>query len=304
MGLSNTERYSKIVWSVKNIENLLSNLKGYQTESLQKFKGTLWPALLNEESNSLFWFCGGGFDSDSFGDGGFLCEALSVHKPEEKNDWFGNSENYIENNLKLSHILGGINSEKGAVVEIYQWVENFYYAANRYSDEFSDGIAEIKNVISNLKGELFNVISEDEDYLRGYLLQKILAKCIDSYNKDCPLTKLINEDYLFHHFQLQEAPFHDVKDLLEAWADIQFTYQREIPLQKRIFFTLTCLGRRVGCPSRQKKIRESLNGVVNSALLEEVLAWCAEQEGVRQKITGEQSETRREYQFCHLTSKY
>jgi hypothetical protein len=302
MGLSNQERYSKILWSVKNIENLLSGLKGYSTEKLQKFQGKLWPALLNGDSNSSFWLCGGGFDSDDFSNGGFLCEALSANKPEEEESWFRRDErNYIENNLKLSHILGGINSEKGAVVEIYQWVEHFYYAANRYQDEFSTGMSDIKNLISNLKGELFSIISGDEDYLRGYLLQKILEKCIDVYDDDCPLTKLINKEYLFHHFQLQEAPFHDVKDLMEAWRDIQFTYQRDIPLAKRVFFVLACFGRRIGCPSRQKAIIAALDGVVDSGSLTEVLTWCNEQEEIR-KNQQEQS-FQNDYKFCQLTYK-
>lgn len=298
MGLSNKERYSKIVWSIKNIEELLGHIKGYRTNNITQYKGKLWPAFLNGEANAGYWIFGGGFDCEFFKEESLLCEALSVHKPEE-NLFPRDSENYIQENLNLSRILGGRSSRFGAVVEIYRWIENFYYAVNRYDDEFSNSILELKSVISNLRGDIFVEISENADYFRGFLLFNILQKCIDQYNDDCPLTKMIVRHHFFHHFRLRED--YKAEDLFETWKEIQFSHTKDIPLQKRIFLTLCCFGRKIGEEYSAKMVKESIGEFVNETLLDEVLTYCAKQEKEfveKAKGFGDQ------FNFCYLTSDY
>ena len=304
MGLSNQERYSKILWTVKNIEDLLANLRPeYGNRKLKSFSGKLWPALLNEESNSCFWLTGGGFDSTSFEDGGFLFEALDVHRQELKNqnDILQYGKNYIENNLNLRSMIGDWQGTESTVVEIYQWIENFYYAVNRYKDEFSDGAINIKNIVANLKGEIFSIISRDNKYFRGYLLYQIFNKVIDAYDDDCPLTKMINAEYLFHNFKLQDEPFQKTEDLLEAWQEIQHVSNHEMTISKRILLFLCCLGRKVAEPYKQSKIKKHLAGVVEEEKLQEVLDWCSEQYKLSKQMA---RETNTERAFCLLTSKY
>lgn len=307
MGLSNQERYSKILWTVKNIEDLLNNLRPeYGNEKLKSFCGKLWPALLNKESNSCFWVIGGGFDAASFGDGGFLFEALDVHRQELKKeeDIFKCGENHIENNLILRSMIGDWQGTEATVVEIYQWIENFYYAVNRYQDDFSDSAINIKNIVANLKGEIFSIISRNNKYFRGYLLCQIFNKVIDVYDDSCPLTRMINTEHLFHDFKLQEEPFQKTEDLFEAWQEIQFVYTREMTISKRILLFLCCLGRRAGEPCKQSRIKKYLIGVVEEGNLQEVLDWCGEQYKMYKQIEQERLDQHREHSFCSLTSKY
>ena len=305
MGLSNSERYSKMLWSVKNIEDKLANLKeSYNNEKLKSFSGKLWPALLNQENNSLFWIAGGGFDTSSFEGGGFLFEAMSVHKPEKPSIFDNLSKNYIENNLQLARIIGEWQGTEATVIEVYQWVEHFYYGINRYQDEFSSQWSELKSVVANLKGELFNIISRDPIYLRGYLLFNLLGKCIDKYNDDCPLSQMILNNHLFHHFKLQDEEFQPTEDLMEAWREIQFKYTREIPLNNRILLVLSLLGRRIGDPYNQKCIKKSLNSVIPEKDLKEVFDFCSEKLRIYKEKQNESHERCREHQFCHLTSEY
>lgn len=304
MGLSNEERYSKILWTVKNIEDKLAELKkDYGNDKLKSFSGKLWPALLNNDSNGGFWLFGGGFSKTEF-EGGFLCEALSVHKPAEKDPFFSSEKNYIESNLHLPSIIGDYNSTESTLVEIYQWIENFYYAANRYKDEFSEVMPELKNLIANLKGELFNIISRDSIYLRGYLLYQILSKCIEIYDEECPLTKLINENYLFHNFKLQDEIYHKTENLLNTWREIQFKYTRDIPLDERIYIVLALMGRKIGGLYEQNKIRKQIISFVDETKLNEVFDYCQAQKELEQQLSKESLDRHIENKFCQLTDKY
>jgi CRISPR/Cas system CSM-associated protein Csm2 small subunit len=305
MGLSTSERYSKVLWTVQAIEDKLRHLSlEYGNTELKSFSGKLWPALLNNCVNKSFWITDGGFYQSSFSGGGFLCEALGANKPSKPDLWQTSANNYIDNNLQLSRILGDSRETKSVVVEIYQLIENFYYAVNRYEDEFSNGMPELENVIANLKGELFNIISRDQEYLRGYLLFQLFDKSIDKYNADCPLSQAINRHCLFHNFGLQKEPFHKVEDLLEAWTEIQFKYTREIPLSKRILLTLALMGRRIGELYQQKNIQILIKDHVGETQLKEVFDYCSEQLVIYKEEQKASYQRFREHQFCQLTSEY
>ena len=292
MGLSNGERYSKILWSVKNIEDQLKEVE--DRKNISAFSGKLWSALLNKESNSGFWIMGGGFDSERFNEGTFLCEALSVHieRMNNKNDEFRKrleEKDPLVESIRIQNIIGDKNAP---LVLIYQWIENFYYAVNRYDDEFSESLPELKSRIANLKGELFSVFSDDEVFAKAYLLNQILDKCVDKYDIDCPLAIMLEEHYLYHGFKLSRN--HSLEDLALTWKAIQF--EKEIPLEKRALITLCVLGGRVGEAHNRRKVEKSLDGHVNPNRLAEVLDWCKEQ-NEKNKADNEY----RPYDFCALT---
>lgn len=292
MGLSNEERYSKILWSVKNIEDQLKEVKDH--ENISAFSGKLWSALLNKESNSGFWITGGGFDSERFSGGEFLCEALSVHieRMNNKKDEFRKrleEKDPLVESIRPQNIIGDKNAP---LVLIYQWIENFYYSVNRYDDELSESLPELKSHIANLKGELFSVFSDDDVFVKAYLLNQILAKCIDQYDIDCPLTIMLEEHYLYRGFKLRRN--HYLEDLALTWKAIQF--EKEIPLEKRALITLCVLGGWVGDEHSSRKVAKSLSGHVNPDRLAEVLDWCKEQ-NEKNKADNEYLP----YDFCALT---
>lgn len=302
MGLSNQERYGKIVWSIKNIKNLLNSLEsGYPANDLKKYKDKLWPALLNSEGNSGYWVFGGGFDQTSF-EGGFLYEILSshTHNLDRLNDKESSDDNelyeIINRNIQVSGVLPRTES---LIVQIYEWIENFYYAVNRYKDDFSDKFKDIKSLISNMKGELFEIMSCDPIYLRAYLLSKILKKVICPYSDD-PVRKFIVDNWLYHDLKLTSELKTEV--LWNIWKDIQFKNPSEIHIGDRFLYIITCMHDRLGSKSHMKdKIYETLREFVDSDELKKALDKCEESYKMKKQNEAEQI---KQSDWCALTNTY
>lgn len=305
MGLSNEERYGKIVWTVKRLKTLLNNLSaGYPVEDLKAYRDKLWPALLNTESNSGYWVFGGGFDQTSFS-GGFLYEIFDNHArklkyPSPIDDTETDErkiQNLISRNIEVSGVLG---DDEGIVVEIYQNVENFYYAVNRYQDEFSENFKELKTLISNMKGELFEIMSCNPVYFRGYLLSKILQKVICPYTDDA-VKKVIVDNWLYHDLKLTKELKTEV--LWDMWKDLQFKKASEITLEQRFLCLITCMDRRLGSKSYMRKtIFDTLKEFVDPEKLNKALDKCEESHKLSKQIIEERFN--RSSNHCHLTNTF
>lgn len=293
MGLSNEERYEKIVWSVKKLEDLIEGLRDeYGYEKLKSFSGKLWPALLNKSGDSGFWLFGGGFTTPCFEKVDLVSIALKTHVEDlkEVDTLFEMEENYISNNLNIIQIMNGGNLAN--VVEIWQWTENFFYAVNRYDDEMSKSLVDIKTVVSQLKGELFNVITTEPYLLDGYLLYHILETCINPYSDEI-LTKMIDDMGFYHNFRLSEEL--DSKLLMDVWKDIQHKTLNDLSEQNRILIVLRCLGRRI--VKDIPKIKEYLKDHVDENLLEQTLEQCQSD----QNAYDECRKNYRREKYCTLT---
>lgn len=304
MGLSNEERYGKIVWSVKKLKDLINSLpSGYIHRHLKTYEDKLWPALLNADSNSGYWIFGGGFEQTSFS-GGFLFEIFDKHTLELKNpSSVDESENddaiydVISRNIQASGVLP---HEESLIVQIYEWIENFYYAVNRYQDEFSDNFKDIKCLISNMKGELFGIMSCNRIYLRAYLQSNILKKVICPYTDD-PVRKLLVDKWLYHDLKL--TPELKTEVLWDMWKNLQFKKQSEIHLEDRFLTIITCMDRRLGSKSyMRKEIFERLREFVDSEKLNAALDKCEESDKVSKQK--EADRVKNDIGWCSLTHTY
>lgn len=302
MGLSNEERYKKIVWSAKHLEDELKLLKeDYHTKPLKKYSGKIWPALLNKTGNSGFWLFGGSFDNNKFGGCDLISTALEVHVSElisqhekEKNPWYSEpKDDFVENSIQIENIVGDKDSARNVLI-IWKWIENFLYAVNRYDDQLSEDFTPLKDIIANLQGDLFSIISSDRGYLDAYLMSKILEKCVDLYDDENILTKAIREMHLHHNFKIHE--YTDSSRLMDMWTEIQFTPQNEISDEIKILYTIRCMGERV--VSDQKKIVERFKDHVDMEKLESVFQECVEEKKRYDERNSIQSYN---HDFCDLT---
>jgi hypothetical protein len=93
MGLSNEERYEKMVHSVCHITELAADLT---EEKLKKLSERLWYELLKQESDGLFWIMGSDLSNDHL-KGGLLGVAFCCHSPAQ-----GQTLDYISNPLMMN----------------------------------------------------------------------------------------------------------------------------------------------------------------------------------------------------------
>jgi hypothetical protein len=304
MGLSNQERYGKILWTVKKLKGLINMLgSGYSYRNLKTYEDKLWPALLNKEGNSGYWVFGGGFDQTSF-KGGFLQEIFDEHvlelkdpSPTEDEPSVVSMTDMISRNIQASGVLP---HEESLIVQIYEWIENFYYAVNRYQDEFSESFKDLTSLISNIKGELFDIMSCNPIYLRAYLQSNILKKVICPYTDD-PVKKFLVDKWLYHDLKL--TPELKTEVLWDMWKDLQFKRQSEISLEDRFLTIITCMDRRMGSKSyMRKEIFERLKEFVDSEKLDSTLDKCEESH----KMTKQKEEDRAKnsHDWCSLTHSY
>ena len=281
MGLSNQERYKKIVWAIHHIEEELRHLQNdYQTERLKKYEGKLFPALLNQTGNPAFWIYGGSFDSDSFDGCDLISTAFEAHmedlrfekqKRKGQDYVFEHKPDVLENAIQIENLISHSVVNGRGVVNIWKWVESFLYAANRYSDEMAESLTPIKNVISNLQGDLFAIISKNNKYLSAYLMSRILNKCVNIYDDEDILVKTIRSMYLHHNFNVDESTNAEV--LMDMWVDIQFKSNSDIETNTKILYTLRCMGRRP--VDNKEKIFDALKDYVDHDSFEEVFKQLA-----------------------------
>ena len=307
MGLSNQERYGKILWTVKKLEELLGNLKdGYTFRKLKSYQTKLWPALLNNEKCNHFWLTGDGFSQHKF-DGGFLYEAFeeqvdnmklfNIDEPTSEKDDARSFREFLVNRIQITSLVSGNES---IVIECYQYIQNFYYAVNRYDDEMSNGFDDLKSLISNIKGELFNIISAHPVYFRAYLLSQIYDKIICFYTDD-EIKKFIMDNTLYHDLSLRGDLSTDF--LFNTWKKIQFTPRNEISVEDRLLIIIECIGRRFGSSSfKIPRIQEQLKDLVDPEKLKNALDKCLNDYKLYKE--GESERTRKQYNYCNLTKNY
>ena len=304
MGLSNEERYGKLIWSIKKIKSLINMLgNGYTYQELKTYEDKLWPAMFNSESNSGYWVFGGGFDQTYF-KGGFLFEIFQEHTHELKHPTPTEDEpedvsmtDIINRNIQASGVLP---HEESVIVQIYEWIENFYYAVNRYQDEFSDNYKDVKSLVSNIKGELFDIMSCNSIYLRAYLQSNILKKVICPYTDD-PVKKFLVDKWLYHDLKL--TPELKTQVLWEMWKDLQFKKKSEISLEDRFLTIITCMDRRLGSKSYMRKdIVERLKEFVDPEKLNSALDKCEESHKIAKQK--EEDRAKNSHDWCSLTKTY
>ena len=294
MGLSNEERYKKIVWSIHNIEQELKYLKDtYDSSDIKKYSGKLWPAFLNQSGNSAFWITGGTLDSDCLEGCDLISTAFEAHMVkllDEKNKQKGefvweSKDDYLEKSIHIESLISGDGIARNMVI-IWKWIEAFLYATNRYHDEMSKSLTPIKDIISNMQGDLFTIFSRDEKYFKAYLMNRILEKCLNIYDDEDIVTKAIRNGNFHHHFHVDD--YTNGASLMNMWTEIQFMPAREIDNNTKILYVVRCMGRRIA--DSKKRIFDVFKDHVDQTAFDNMFEECIAD--------------KKEYDECNKTPAY
>lgn len=303
MGLSNEERYVKIIHSINHITDLSENLK--DTQKLKKLCERLWYEFLKQDSDGLFWFSGSDLSSDHM-KSGLLGVAFCCHAPsrgstiEELNAERRKEDKYYDHYKTLSGFFDMdrlLVAEKRAVLLIYAHTQNIAYALCRYRDEFMKQYEDLNFIMRTIQGECFKLMKEDREYTYAWMLHHLCDMIYTMDEKDI-VNQWWTKDCNSHHIHLDYDKYEEVS---KAFKKYQF---RKMTAQDRIDVTLMLIGKHYG---KYKHLHDHFMGQVvaynkkhkvkiNVAAIEEAFAKGQEAEKVEQKKPYERS--------CEFTSNY
>jgi hypothetical protein len=299
MGLSNEERYAKMVHSINYITDLSETLK--DTQKLKKLCERLWYEFLKRDSDGLFWFSGSDLSNDHM-KGGLLGVAFCCHVPlrgstmdeRRKEDRYYDHYKTLSGFFDMDRLL---SAEKRAVLLIYVHTQNIAYALCRYRDEFMEQYEDLNFVMRTIQGECFKLFKEDREYAYAWMLHHLCDKIYTIDEKDI-VNQWWTKDCNSHHIHLD---FDKYDAVFDAFKKYQF---KKMTAQERIDVTFMLIGKQYG---KYKHIHDHFMGQVaaynkkhkvkiNVVAIEEAFKKGQEAEKTEQKKPYERS--------CEFTGNY
>jgi hypothetical protein len=112
-------------------------------------------------------------------------------------------------------------------------------------------------VFAKIKAEIFEIIHEDEDYYRVWLLSNIIDKCFEPWNNgDHFLDTWMCDKNIHHDLRLSEE--HTIEFLERIYFPLQKS-KRKISDQERLLIILQLAGRRFHYEHKHKELLKRLN---------------------------------------------
>lgn len=313
MGLSNNERFEKIVYSITNIIEKAEGLTS-KFDKLKNLTQELWPAFLGRESNGLFWIIGGGFSSSNLTEANLLSVAFKQQmiredredvflRPKKEGESYSDSSGCrktLDRMLDIGYLAS--NQEVSNIIEINQWIENLAYALCRYDDDFSESLLALNKIIRKMQGELFNIIRNDATYFRAWLLKNIISKCLNVWSDDI-VSKWVRKDNIHHSLTLSDK--HETQELQETFFYLQNKSYKEITTQEKLLILLALCRHRFHYKHQFENLKllveahnSSSEDKIDESKLIEVFNWCKEQ-----KVECDKTISSSVHRYCYLTDE-
>lgn len=222
MGLSDEERITKIYYSILRITEHADKINpeaegayGYKDhlKKLKDFSTQLWPAIQSAKGNGLYWLMGPDDEVRSFHTTvwslGLSNHIERAQKPKEKHpkkDWVYDPIN--KGSLSVKSLIG---PNLAAVKNVHDWLQNIQYAANRYADELSEGLKDLRDLVARMIGEVFAIYNAEPRFASAWLLNEIAQKLYGNISyklrKDVDdVTKLMLDQNSHHDMTRWAAP--------------------------------------------------------------------------------------------------
>jgi len=309
MGLSDNERFDKIIYAINGIESEADELHfdSWEKNKLKALIGTLWETLFVNSKNSTHWILGGSLDSSYLKDDVFsLAFKYHHHQNKPEDDPFDFDENDAQKDaFKSAEIVNNMigkdtiinDPNKARVLSIHGWMEQYFYAVNRYDDEFSKSFENLSKVFANIKAELFKIMYSDNAYYRTWLLVNIIKKCINPYNDDDLINKWFVVNCIHHDMRLSEE--HTISVLEGIYFPIQTVNHIDMSDEKRLMIILTLAGRRFHYGYKHKQVFEMIRGtkISKSKIVKQLKI------NTQQKAQYEKDNKEHVHHYCSLTDQ-
>ena len=261
MGLSNEERFERVIWSVKRLNDLLPTLeryKGYSqnAKNIPVLIRDLWATLLSNQGDGMFWIMGSSMTNPHLDVKNLFHAAMIAHgetiayevntlvrKKEDKEDLEAHAKQDPKFSMKeheeyesdtkygkdcLPNIIqiihdGDDGAFNSAILKIYAELENCMYAINRYDDEFAKEFTPMRKLIANLNGECFAYMSIEKVFFEAYLLDAILKKLLSKEwdSKKNLIFNIFKTFYCHHHCKVKNRDDFQIAELMVIWKKIQ-----------------------------------------------------------------------------------
>lgn len=264
MGLSDEERFAKIAHT---INGMVSCTVEYR-ERLQHTKDTsylglvalvdqLWPTFLSKSGNSGYWLFGGSMSTNHLDSMSLVGVAFrtaldgELHSDDRPQD----HEDELSGDDKVRMLLDQyqvseaklLPYEENYVLTVYQWTEQYFYAANRYQDDFAAGLQDLSGVMAKIQGYCFDVFSHNSNFVKAYCLVRVTEAAV-GHNPDL-VTRWWTNEYLWHGVELNNL---DTEDVLKLFKESQ---TKKWTVSERLWVVAQLLGGYFGLTSKHHQDR-------------------------------------------------
>lgn len=189
MGLSDSERYCYVFYSLRTLDGILHRIK--QDKSVSSYDASIlepivrladdaWPAFLNQQTNSTYWLLGSAtHNTVTHGttpwDVAIMGHLDGMFPGKEKNEWPEKTDFDATEFCSMRYLLAHDgNIVEAYVFEIYQVMESLIYSVRRYKDEFLEKCRDLDRIISKVQGLSFGFFSSRECYAKAYLIKEMM----------------------------------------------------------------------------------------------------------------------------------
>lgn len=325
MGLSNEERLNGIYHSVNSLVKdacyLIDNFSNTYHRSIlnlaRDIKQNAWAKLLSGSSNSAFWIMGSSDFGQTLNPENLYDAALLSHQKQDdcnygitdkaelkKHQEAMRDADFWTKAFQARQILD--NQVLNFVYQIIPHLDNIVYRMNRYDDEMSRRMKDFEAFICNLRGQVFNILSLNEVYLKTYLLEKIADKTFNAYadknakGDDLDIFSVwVKSACIHHNYKVREHAEESVDFYQKIWESIQFVEKDNISVQKKFEIFLQIIGRHFHYDHQHKELLSLLEkNKIPTGKISRLLKDCKKKYEIQKKIDSEPTT-----KHCWLTKK-
>ena len=281
MGLSDSERTRKVIWSVHHLTNMANELVEQDGDyfdgnpnpylQLRDHLLELWPILLAGKGNNGFWLFGSNDNVESELNTLWslaLSNKIMSCGPDEdlipgrkKRD----PAEYIYDCLGEQFGIEKLLPRRDAIVfRVYEILQQIQYAANRYKDQLSEQYLEVNRLVAKALGTIFYIFNEADSFTIAWLKNEIAELLIGKTHLVKKVDADIVQSYIDknneHHTIKSYRPHGDqIFELKKILADLTVDHSVKGRVKALVKMTVHHAERYSKIMNQLKELADSVN---------------------------------------------